>query len=152
MFFAAELVHPSKVVYLVSPWLRDIELFDNTTGAFNDLIPGVPLRQVRLTEVLRFLLTLGTHLVVVIRSRQDDGGVGQALEEIATALDRRHLLSVFECREVHTKGILGDAAALIGSMNITHGGLEKNTELLQFVTNHETLAQIRLAFASAYGG
>src|SRR4029079_15360433 len=55
-FFASELVSPSKTLWLVSPWLRDIELFDSAAGAFADLFPDAPKRVIRLTDVLRSLL------------------------------------------------------------------------------------------------
>ena len=151
LFFAAEVVKPSERVYVVSPWLRDIELFDNTTGSFADLVPDAPRRVLRLTDIFRCLLVLGTRIVLVVRAPRDDGGVGQALEEIATALDRTHLVSVVESAELHSKGLLGAHAALTGSMNVTHAGLERNTELLQFHTDGESIGRLRLEFTGAYG-
>jgi hypothetical protein len=150
-FFAAELICPSKCLWVVSPWLRNIELFDNATGGFADLFPAAPKRMIRLTDVLRALLLAGTRVVLVLRTPRDDGGVGHQLTEIATTLDCLHQVSIVESATLHTKGLLGDRAAVTGSMNITYAGVDTHTELLQFVTDPEFVAKLRLEFAGAYG-
>lgn len=150
-FFASELINPSKSLWIVSPWLRNIDLFDSTTGAFTDLFPDTPRRVLRLTDVLRALLLGGTRIVVVLRTPRDDGGVSHQLAEAAKAIDCLDQLSVVDSPSLHTKGLLGDRAALVGSMNVTYAGVDAHTELLQFVTDAETLAKLRLEFAGAYG-
>jgi phosphatidylserine/phosphatidylglycerophosphate/cardiolipin synthase-like enzyme len=150
-FFAAELISPSKCLWIVSPWLRNVELFDSTAGAFADLLPDAPRRIIRLTDVLRAVLLAGTRLVVVLRTPRDDGGVSQELTEIATMVDCLDQLSVVDSPTLHTKGILGDRVAVIGSMNITHAGIDAHTELLQFVTDAAVVAKLRLEFSGAYG-
>ena len=151
LFFAAELMDPSDTVYLVSPWLRDIDLFDNTTGAFTALLPDAPRRMLRLLDVMRRLLTLGKRITLVIRVPRDDGGVGFALEALASLLERSAQVKVFENEVLHTKALLGARAALLGSMNVTHAGLEKNLELLHFTTDEETIGRLRMEFARDYG-
>ena len=151
LFFAAELLCPSKTLWIVSPWLRNIELFDGTTGAFSDLFPDAPRRMIRLTDVLRSLLVAGSRIVLVVRAPRDDGGVGVHLAEVARGLGRASQLSVVDHPNVHSKGLLGDHAAVTGSMNVTHAGVGSHTELLQFITDNDTLAKLRLPFSGAYG-
>lgn len=150
-FFASELICPSKCLWIVSPWLRNIDLFDNTTGAFAQLFPDAPKRVLRLTDVLRALLLAGTRHVVVLRAPRDDGGVTNKLTEIASTLDCVDQLSIVDSPTVHTKGLLGDRVALTGSMNVTYAGVDSHTELLQFVTDAELVARLRLEFSGAYG-
>lgn len=150
-FFAAELLAPSALLYVVSPWLRNVEIYDNQAGAFAGLIAGAPRRQLRLVDVLCQLMESGTRLVLVIRSPRDDGGVGFALEEWARTQDRMPALSIVERAELHTKALLSETAALTGSMNMTHAGLEKNMELVRFDTDEETIGRLRLTFAADYG-
>jgi phosphatidylserine/phosphatidylglycerophosphate/cardiolipin synthase-like enzyme len=150
-FFASELICPSKCLWVVSPWLRNIELFENAAGGFADLFPDAPKRIIRLTDVLRALLLAGTRVVVVLRTPRDDGGVSHQLTEIAATLDCLDKLSIVDSPTLHTKGLLGDRAAVTGSMNVTHAGLETHTELLQFVTDAEFVAKLRLEFSGAYG-
>ena len=150
-FFVSELLSPSKCIWIVSPWLRNVDLFDSTTGAFADLFPDAPKRVIRLTDVLRALLLAGARLVVVLRAPRDDGGVSHQLTEIATSLDCLDRLHVVDSATLHTKGLLGDRVAVMGSMNVTYAGVDAHTELLQFVTDPDLVAKLRLEFSGAYG-
>lgn len=150
-FFTSELIYPSRNLWIVSPWLRNIELFENANGAFADLFPDAPKRVIRLTDVLRSLILAGTRIVVVLRTPRDDGGVSHQLADIAEALNCRDRLTIVDSPALHTKGLLADRVALTGSMNVTHAGVEAHTELLQFVTDPEFVAKLRLEFSGAYG-
>lgn len=61
--FAAELCAPSKCLWLVSPWISDVELIDNTAGSF-DLLTRFGKRPIRLAEILVALAGGGTSIVV----------------------------------------------------------------------------------------
>ena len=37
--FAAELVSPSECIWLVSPWISNIQIMDNEVGAFDSAQP-----------------------------------------------------------------------------------------------------------------
>ncbi len=150
-FFASELISPSKCLWIVSPWLRNVDLFDSTTGGFAALFPDTPKRIIRLTDVLRALLLAGARLVIVLRAPRDDGGVSHQLTEIATTLDCFDQLSIVDSPTLHTKGLLGDRVAVMGSMNVTYAGVDAHTEFLQFVTDAELVAKLRLEFSGAYG-
>jgi phosphatidylserine/phosphatidylglycerophosphate/cardiolipin synthase-like enzyme len=151
-FFSSEIVAPTGQLWIVSPWLRDVELFDNTTGSYSTLVSDSPRRVLRLTDVLRTLLLRGTRIVIAVRAPpRDDGGVCRMMEEIATAIDRVALVSIVEKAELHTKGLLGGHAALTGSMNLTHAGLERNTEMVNYISEPEQLGRLRLEFERAFG-
>ncbi len=77
--------------------------------------------------------------------------VSHQLAEIATTLDCLNQLSIVDSPTLHTKGLLGDRAAVTGSMNVTYAGVDAHTELLQFVTDAEHIAKLRLEFSGAYG-
>jgi phosphatidylserine/phosphatidylglycerophosphate/cardiolipin synthase-like enzyme len=57
-----------------------------------------------------------------------------------------------ERAEMHVKGIVGDSIAIVGSMNFTHNGLDRLTEMLIFHTDPARVAEIRLEFGREYGG
>ena len=57
-----------------------------------------------------------------------------------------------ERAELHAKGIVGDAYALIGSMNLTYNGLDRLTEMLIFNTDRPAVESLRLSFRREYGG
>lgn len=146
--FAAELLAPSRCIWIVSPWLRDVPVLDNTTASFLSLCPEFPRSEVRLSRVLRELLARGTHVVIATRP---DSGNRQVLAGLGDS--RRNEGFVFhERRDLHAKGIIGDRYSLIGSMNLTYNGLEHLTEMLSFQTDRAEVEHLRLAFRSEYGG
>ena len=69
--FAAELLAPSRCLWLVSPWLSDLHLLDNRAGAFSALDPQWGSRQLRLADLL---------------GRNADGGSDQLLARIKRAV------------------------------------------------------------------
>ena len=149
LVFAGELLAPSRCLWIVSPWLRDIPILDNTTGAFLTLCPDLPRGEVRLSSILRELLQRGTR--VIIATRPEDGN-RQVTHALADACSPADSLVFREQRELHAKGIVGDRYALTGSMNFTYNGLEHLTEMLLFQTERARVEELRIVFRNEYGG
>jgi phosphatidylserine/phosphatidylglycerophosphate/cardiolipin synthase-like enzyme len=146
--FAAELLRPSRCLWIISPWLRDVPVLDNTTGSFLSLCPDFPIAEVRLSLVLDELITRGTQIVIATRP---DMGNRQVFDGLRTTGFENGL--VFHERvELHAKGVVGDSCALIGSMNFTYNGLERLTEMLSYQTDRAAVEQVRLSFRNEYGG
>lgn len=148
MVFAAELISPSHSLWLVSPWIRDIPVLDNTTGSFLSLCPDFPLSEIRLSLVLRQLLARGVQVVIATRPDPENAQVYDSLRGIGAD----DSLIFQEHAELHAKGIVGDAFSLIGSMNLTYNGIDRLTEMLIFETDRAKVEQLRLSFRKAYGG
>lgn len=146
--FAAELLDPSRALWIVSPWLRDIPVLDNRAGGFTALDPDFPRGLVRLSRLIRTLLDRGSRIVIATRP---DLQSREVVEVIRAAGPSAGLLHT-EREELHAKGIVGDSIALVGSMNFTHNGIERLTEMLTFQTDLARVAEIRLDFAREYGG
>jgi len=150
--FIAELLAPSNQLWIVSPWLSDITIVDNSTGTFWGLEIDWPRRPIRLQEILGRLLTLGTTIVVATRplNHNESFIFGLREEAIFSGLESQ---LVIHFREVlHIKGILGDHYYLDGSMNFTRSGVEILEEGINFDINPETVAQAQLAFQENYRG
>lgn len=148
IIFSAELLSPSRCLWLVSPWLRDLPVLDNTTGTFLSLCPEFPRAEVRLSLVLRELLTRGSQLVIATRP---DAGNTQVIESLRD-IGADDGVIFHERAELHAKGIVGDRYSLVGSMNLTYNGLDRLTELLVFETERSSVEQLRLSFRREYGG
>jgi hypothetical protein len=148
--FAAELLCPSRQLWVVSPWLSDIELLDNRSGAFASLDPQWGSRQIRLVEMLGRLLELGTQVIIATRPDSHNESFLRKLEDISSAAGNRSRLSVHRLPTLHTKGILGDDFYISGSMNITFNGVEVLEEGLLFTTEAESVANARIAFLDGY--
>ena len=150
IIFAAELLRPSRCLWIVSPWLRDIPVIDNTTGEFLSLCPGLPRSEVRMSRVLRTLIERGTQVVIATRPEEGNSQLPDAL--LGAAEDTAGAIIRHERKTLHAKGIVGDRFALSGSMNLTYNGLECLTEMLMLQTDAGDVEQLRVQFADEYGG
>jgi phosphatidylserine/phosphatidylglycerophosphate/cardiolipin synthase-like enzyme len=148
LIFASELIQPSRCLWLVSPWLRNIPILDNSTGSFTSLCPDFPLAEISLSWVLRQLLNRGTQIVIATRPESGNQQVLDSLELNRPTDD----LIFHERAELHAKGILSDRFALFGSMNFTYNGLERLTEMVVLQTQREEVENLRLIFRNEYGG
>lgn len=135
-------------MWIVSPWLRDIPVIDNTVGAFIAVAPDLPRGSIRLVPVLRTLLERGSRIVIATRR---DLQTQEVLDRLRMEVPAGGL-SHHQREELHAKGIVGDSFALVGSMNFTYNGVERLTEMLAFHTSPSLVAEIRLEFAREYGG
>ena len=150
--FAAELLCPSRCLWVVSPWLSDLELLDNRSGAFASLDPQWGSRQIRLAEMLGRLLELGTQVIIATRPDAHNESFLRKLDDFARAAGNDSRLTIHRLPALHTKGILGDDFYISGSMNITFNGVEVLEEGLLFTTEAESVANARIAFMDGYGG
>lgn len=148
LIFASELLMPSRCLWIVSPWLRDVPVLDNSTGSFLFLCPDFPRTAVRLSRVLRELVDRGTTVVIATRA---DAGNRQVVDGLQ-GISRAEAVIFHERSELHAKGIVGDRYSLLGSMNLTFNGLERLTEMLVFQNERGGVEQLRLAFRREYGG
>lgn len=144
--FAAELARPSSLIWLVSPWLRDVPILENRSGEFEALAPTLPRSEVRLGRILRELVNRGTRVVVASRPLPDGGEVADSL-----AREWPNRVVVRRMEELHVKGLVTDSCALTGSMNFTHNGIENLTELLEFEISRPAVEQLRTTFRQHYG-
>jgi phosphatidylserine/phosphatidylglycerophosphate/cardiolipin synthase-like enzyme len=148
--FVGEIIAPSRCIWLVSPWLRDIEVIDNRSGAFRALDSDWERRWIRLSDVLRNLLGRGCHVVVATRPLEDNLRVITTFRDALR--DQAPELVVHTPSELHAKGLLGDTFCLSGSMNFTFSGLDYQTEMLTLQTDPAEVGRLRLSFHEEYGG
>lgn len=148
--FAAELVLPSRCLWIVSPWISDVPILDNSTNAFSTIVGDWPRGRIRLSAVLGQLLRRGTTVRVAARPIDHNTDfLGQLRTQAA---DFGNRLRIVETETLHEKGILGDGFYLSGSMNITHNGLTFNDEVLHFFTDAATVATNRQLYTQWWGG
>lgn len=151
----AELVAPSTCLWLVSPWISDIGVVDNSTLSYEDLNDAWGPREVRLSEVLLARARRGAALVVATRLNEPHnrpflntirGAFGQA------DLNREPHLIVADDDLLHEKGIAGDTFYLSGSMNLTYTGIHIGSELVALDLDPVEVARARRSFYERFGG
>ncbi len=146
MVFATELLTPSDEIFLVSPWISDIVIIDNRMGGFDALNPEWKGREIRLTEVLIQLMSIGSKIFIISRP---DPHNDTFLNRIGSLTEETGLTNKIETKivpELHTKGILTNHGVLDGSMNITYNGIAINDEYISFNINKEQIAESKINF------
>ncbi|MFN9370313.1 MAG: phospholipase D-like domain-containing protein DpdK [Planctomycetaceae bacterium] len=150
--FAAELLSPSRCLWLVSPWVTDLDLLDNRSGAWSAMDPQWGPRQLRLAELLGRLLEMGVHVVIATRPDAHNEQFLRKLGDRVRSSGTESLLRVHRKSTLHHKGFLGDDFYLSGSMNLTYNGVEILDEGITFETDRDATESARIAFLNDYGG
>ena len=109
-----ELLVPSGQLSVLSPWLSDIDVIDNTAGQFKTVLPGLPARDIRLTEVLIELARRGSDVRVLTRNEESNALARQRLEDVG-GLGAKPTVKIRP--NLHDKGIVGARFPIQGSMN-----------------------------------
>jgi phosphatidylserine/phosphatidylglycerophosphate/cardiolipin synthase-like enzyme len=142
-----ELLVPSRQLWVLSPWISDIVVLDNSAGQFRTVLPGFPARPIRLTEVLIELSRRGSDVRVLMRDVDTNVVVRQRLED-RFSLGPRPSLKIRN--NLHDKGIVGDRFHIQGSMNFTFFGQAVNDEGVTLTSEPHEIAQARIAYNAKY--
>ena len=146
----AELMTPNRCLWLVSPWISDIPVIDNSANTFLCLEPTWSRSRVRLSQVLATLAQQGATVHIATRP---DSHNRSFIEGLKARIDRMDVAVRFHItEELHTKGILGDGYYLAGSMNFTYNGITVNEEALTYETSPEVIAEQQVIFHNRWGG
>lgn len=148
--FAAELLQPSKPLWLCFAWITDLQILDNSARQFSFLQPDWPAAVIRLSKVLDALLTRGGQINVVIREHEHNAAFISALQKLRA--DHGAAIRWAVGDNFHAKGLLGDNYFLNGSMNLTVSGVSVNEEHVVLRLDPALLAQQRLEFADRWEG
>ena len=143
----SELLVPSSQIWVLSPWLSDIDVLDNSAGQFKSILPGFPSRRIRFTEVLLELARRGSDVQVLIRDAESNALARQRLEETLGAGTKP---TVKIRPNLHDKGIVGDRFHIQGSMNFTYFGQAVNDEGVTLTRDPHAIAEARIAYNAKY--
>lgn len=149
--FIAELLVPSDSIWLVSPWISDIDILDNRAGQFSSLVPTWGLRRIRLSEVFSQIIKQA-NVYIVARSDSHNDPFLQKMRDLGRASDSPGNLKVVIRDTLHLKGLLGKDYYLKGSMNLTYNGVEVNHEGVSLDPSPATISEARIHFQTNYGG
>jgi hypothetical protein len=149
--FTIELLSPSVVLWLVSAWVSDVPVLDNTAGEFAGIDPAWAARRVRLSEVLVSLAS--RHCQVVIATNKDPHNrlFLDRLTALALQAGVPDAVHVNQHADLHVKGLLGDDYHLHGSMNFTHNGIHVLAEELVLELSTDHVQRTRIDYAEWFG-
>lgn len=148
--FAAELVHPSKKIWLTFAWITDVELLDNSARQFASVEPDWPASQIRLSRVLDALLLRGVQIRLVVREHGHNNYFIAKLRELRSKHGERLKWTIV--KDFHEKGLLGSDYFLSGSMNLTVSGITINGEHLLLRCDPGVVAEQSVQLESRYEG
>ncbi len=152
VLFAAEIMDPSPCLWLISPWLSNVEIFDNSTGAFSNLDDNWAQRPIRLIEILGSIALKQKEIVIAVRDDAHNLKFERRLFQHFTDLGVAIPPTWIKRNELHIKGLLTSNFYLSGSMNFTFNGIEILEEGVVFETDKEVVSQAKIAFSENYGG
>lgn len=147
--FVAELIVPSESIWLVSPWISDIDILDNRCGQFSSLVPTWGLRRIRLSEVFAQIMSQ-SRVHIVARPDSHNDTFLRKMDDLSRASDGAGKLQVTIRDTLHLKGLLGQDYYLSGSMNLTYNGVEVNHEGVSLNLSPEAIAEARIHFQENY--
>ncbi|WP_030223776.1 phospholipase D-like domain-containing protein DpdK [Streptomyces sp. NRRL WC-3626] len=143
MALVGELTSPGPVMWLVSPWISDVKILDNSQGAYDDLFDDNPPSSCSLADLLARITAAGTSLTVVTRPDTHNAQFLGRLRRLTSG----HAVRIVQSPAVHEKTICGRDWMLTGSMNFTVRGLLENDEVVSYKVGGSDAAQARLELA-----
>jgi len=148
--FAAELLNPSPKLWLFFAWISDVEILDNSGRQFAALEPDWPAAPIRLSQVLRALLSRGVQLRLIIREHGHNDYFIARLQTLKVRYGDSLRWTVE--RSFHAKGLLGADYFLSGSMNLTLSGISVNGEHLVLRTDPAAVAEQAIELETRWEG
>jgi hypothetical protein len=146
---AAELASPSTELWLLSAWVTDLDLLDNSARAFAGLRPDWPATGVALSRVLADVATNGARVCVVVRDAEHNRPFVRRLRDRQASTSGR--LGIAISPNAHEKTLVGDDYVLGGSMNLTLSGTTRNDEHMLLRVDRSAAASRRLDLNRRWG-
>jgi hypothetical protein len=149
--FVAELIFPSRCLWLAVPDLVDIPLLDNRTGDFFPLEPAWANRVVRLAEILGRLVGAGTQLMLAAPPNAENSCFLERVQVLVNDLGLAGNLRVQQPPRLPFCGLLNDRAWLRGSLHLSETAVSVEEDGAVFDVNLPAVAAAAETFARSYG-
>jgi len=146
--FVAELINPSHRLWLFFAWISDVEILDNSARQFAALEPDWPATPIRLSQILRALLSRGVQIRLIIREHGHNEYFIACLQSLKASYGG--LVKWTIEKSFHAKGVLGADYFLSGSMNLTLSGISVNGEHLVLRTDPAAVAEQTIELESRW--
>lgn len=122
--------------WIVAPWVTNFRLDEPYYVCFQEIVE-TKQESLYLFDILHQIAANGGRIKIVIGS---DRKYYSALQQLCQQSDR---ISVRVLNSLHTKAYVGRYGGLQGSLNLTHGGVNQNSELYTYYYNDSKLAQLK---------
>ena len=143
--FASELFSPSQELWLVSGWVSDVTVLDNSLGQFTHLIGSDMAATLNLSNVLKLLASQGTEIHLALRDVEHN-------HEFLRRLGNNSRIHQYVSADLHEKILVGWDWVLKGSMNFTWNGLQRNEESIDLQLGSHVASTQRLELQTRWLG
>ena len=141
--YAVQFIDTKDDLWIVSPWISDIPIIDNSSGNYSGIDSTWPKRKITFSEVLAKLLKKNQKMkiTVVTQPVSSNKYFCDRLNDL-TEIDGTNDRVKIQKREVlHIKGVTQGSFSFDGSMNYTKNGVEVLEEKVNFDTDRAIVAQ-----------
>lgn len=143
--FASELCSPSPELWLVTGWVSDVTVLDNSSRQFVGLLGDAGSSNLSLSEGLRILSSLGTEVHVALRDIDHN-------HDFLRRLGKGPGIHTYLSDDLHEKILVGWDWILKGSMNFTWNGLQRNEESIDLQVGQAAASTQRLELRTRWLG
>lgn len=144
----SELCAPSPEFWLVSGWVSDIVVIDNSIRQFDAILGAESRTTLSLSDVFALLTQRNTHVHVAVREIPHNQSFVDRLRRSCVS----EYLHLYSSSELHEKILIGSNWVLKGSMNFTWHGIERNEEAMDFEVDPADAARQRLEVRTRWIG
>jgi hypothetical protein len=146
--FVLEALQPSQTLWLLSAWVTDAPMLDNSARQFAAVDPEWDTGPVTLSRILRTILERSGRIHVITRKHDINRPFVDKLRPLQQEHPGRLLVLVEE--DFHDKGLIGQHYELAGSMNFTAKGIQTNAEHVILRTDPATVAERHLVLTQLW--
>ena len=148
--FIAELVNPSEEIWIVSPWISNVNIIDNRAGDFNSINFDWKGREISLIDILIHFMSLGSNINIVANTEIHSDKFEDQINEKVNEHSFANLFKFVRNKIIHQKGIITKHGSLRGSINITYNGIYINDELITYSIDEAEINQDLIYFNKNY--
>jgi hypothetical protein len=142
---ALELLFPSPEIYLISPWISDMPVLDNSFGQFRGVIGDLDKTKISLAKIIVRLAEIGSKIYIICRPNNEN------TDNFLKALQENPTIEIRKTDSLHEKGLITQHFHLHGSMNFTYFGLNFNDESIELKTDRIEVNQALLEARHRWG-
>jgi hypothetical protein len=134
---AIEALSPSKEIYLISPYISNAPILDNSRHFWSALFPFTETGEIYLADILTMYAWRGSKVRLICNPEHHQTRI--FLQTTGKGFKYRKL------KDNHEKGLITGSFYLHGSMNFTYHGIRINSERVEIKTDGADISAALLA-------